>query len=51
MAFVLLVDDDPLFREIVGEMLVQAGHEVATADDGSKAVQAAGDRRWRSSTC
>jgi CheY-like chemotaxis protein len=36
MAHVLVVDDDPLFREIAGEMLAQAGHVVAQADDGAK---------------
>jgi CheY-like chemotaxis protein len=44
MAFVLVVDDDPLFREIVTEMLVQAGHAVASSDDGARALEAAKDR-------
>ena len=45
MAFVLVVDDDPLFREIATEVLVQGGHDVASADDGVRAVSAAGERR------
>jgi two-component system, chemotaxis family, chemotaxis protein CheY len=36
MAHVLVIDDDPLFREIAGEMLAQAGHKVAQVDDGAK---------------
>jgi two-component system chemotaxis response regulator CheY len=36
MAHVLVIDDDPLFREIAQEMLTQAGHSVTLADDGSK---------------
>jgi CheY-like chemotaxis protein len=35
MAHVLVIDDDPLFREIAQEMLVQAGHAVTLAEDGS----------------
>ena len=38
MAKVLVIDDDPLFREIAKEMLTQAGHMVILADDGAKAV-------------
>lgn len=45
MAFVLVVDDDPVFREIATEVLAQGGHEVASADDGARAVAAAGGRR------
>ena len=37
MACVLVIDDDPLFREIAQEMLTQAGHAVILADDGAKA--------------
>jgi CheY-like chemotaxis protein len=36
MAHVLVIDDDPLFREIAAEMLAQAGHAVALLDDGAK---------------
>jgi len=35
MAHVLVIDDDPLFREIAREMLLQADHTVTLADDGS----------------
>jgi CheY-like chemotaxis protein len=37
MACVLVIDDDPLFREIAEEILTQAGHVVILADDGAKA--------------
>jgi CheY-like chemotaxis protein len=39
MSFVLVVDDDPVFREFAGAMLAQAGHEVAMAEDGIKALK------------
>jgi CheY-like chemotaxis protein len=39
MAKVLVIDDDPLFREIAQEMLTQGGHAVTLADDGSKAAR------------
>jgi len=35
MATVLVIDDDPLFREIARDMLEAAGHAVRLADDGS----------------
>ena len=38
MAHVLVIDDDPLFREIAQEMLVQVGHTVTLANDGGKAA-------------
>jgi CheY-like chemotaxis protein len=38
MAHVLVIDDDPLFREIAQEMLVQVGHTVTLANDGDKAA-------------
>jgi CheY-like chemotaxis protein len=34
MAHVLVIDDDPLFREITAEMLSQDGHTVDTAENG-----------------
>jgi CheY-like chemotaxis protein len=37
MAHVLVIDDDPLFREITAEMLVQAGHTVDSAENGADA--------------
>src|SRR5580700_7154142 len=39
VAHVLVIDDDPLFREIAQEMLAQEGHAVTLADDGGKAAQ------------
>jgi CheY-like chemotaxis protein len=39
MVQVLVVDDDPVFREIAREVLVQAGHAVSLADDGAHAVE------------
>lgn len=35
---ILVVDDDPRIREILGVMLVSAGYEVAMADNGAAAV-------------
>jgi CheY-like chemotaxis protein len=34
MGHVLVIDDDPLFREIAREMLVQEGHDVTLAENG-----------------
>jgi CheY-like chemotaxis protein len=39
MANILVIDDDPLFREIAQEMLEQAGHVVALASDGAQIAQ------------
>jgi len=39
MAHVLVVDDDPLFREIVREVLTEAGHEVSQAENGMVATK------------
>ncbi len=39
MGFVLVVDDDPVFREIARALLAGAGHEVAVAEDGIKALR------------
>jgi CheY-like chemotaxis protein len=38
MAQVLVVDDDPLFREIAREVLEGAGHTVDTAENGVLAM-------------
>ena len=35
---ILLVDDEPFIREIIGEMLTAGGHDVATAEDGQAAL-------------
>jgi CheY-like chemotaxis protein len=34
MAHVLVVDDDPVFREVAGEILLGAGHTVSQAENG-----------------
>ena len=34
MAHVLVVDDDPVFREVASEILTQAGHTVTEAANG-----------------
>ena len=39
MAHLLVVDDDPLFREIAREALVQAGHDVSLAENGVAATE------------
>jgi len=38
MATILLVDDDPSVRKIVGDMLERLGHRVAAAADGVTAL-------------
>jgi CheY-like chemotaxis protein len=38
MANVLVIDDDPLFREIAREMLTQVGHAVMLASDGAQVL-------------
>ena len=37
---VLVVDDDPIIREVLARYLTHAGFEVETADDGNRALQA-----------
>ncbi len=39
MAYILLIDDDVLFRTILCDNLVRAGHEVAVAGDGVRGVK------------
>jgi CheY-like chemotaxis protein len=41
MARVLVIDDDPLFREIARELLVQAGYDVTQAGNGLEAAKLA----------
>jgi CheY-like chemotaxis protein len=41
MAHVLVVDDDPLFREIAREMLLGGGHRVSLAENGVVATKVA----------
>ncbi len=43
MALVLVIDDDPLFREIARELLVQAGYEVSLAENGAAAARIAAE--------
>ncbi len=40
MACVLLVEDDRIIRDIVGEALTEAGHEVTVAENGVEAMSA-----------
>jgi CheY-like chemotaxis protein len=37
-AQILIVDDDPTIRESLGMLLLSAGYDVATADNGASAV-------------
>ena len=39
MSQVLLVDDDPLMRELLAEWLGEAGYRVRQADNGASALQ------------
>ena len=43
MAHVLVIDDDPLFREIASETLAQAGHVVTLAENGLAAARLDGN--------
>ena len=43
MACVLVIDDDPLFREITRELLAQAGYEVSLAENGADAARIAAE--------
>ena len=38
---VLLIDDEPLLRDVIFELIVEGGMRVRTADDGRDAVAAA----------
>jgi DNA-binding response OmpR family regulator len=40
MAQILVVDDDPMIRQLLADVLELAGHEVRTAVDGVAAVRA-----------
>jgi len=40
MAKVLVVDDDPDFVKVTSKVLASAGHEVVSAGNGAKALQA-----------
>ncbi|WP_027722608.1 response regulator [Maridesulfovibrio zosterae] len=39
MPRILVVDDDPISRQVLRAMLEKEGHHVSEADDGSKAVR------------
>jgi len=39
MARILVVDDDPLALQVIGETLRDAGHTVQGADDGSRVIE------------
>lgn len=45
MAKILVVDDEPEVREILGEMLARAGHEVFRAADGEEGLRAFREHR------
>lgn len=42
MARVLVVDDEPDLRNLVADILIDAGHDVTTAKDGGAALEKAG---------
>lgn len=42
---ILIVDDDPWIRQMVGTMLEQGGHDVASAEDGEDGLEKASDFR------
>jgi len=41
MAKILVVDDEPLFRRMLTDVLQEAGHTVITADSGAAAIDLA----------
>ncbi|HEX4856769.1 MAG TPA: response regulator [Limnobacter sp.] len=41
MANILLIEDDPIFRDMLGEMLSRGGHQVRTACDGEQGLDMA----------
>jgi len=42
---ILIADDEPVTREVLGKMLTNAGYEVIFAEDGKSAVQKAGTEK------
>ncbi len=44
-ASILLMDDDPMIRELAGQMLTFLGHRVQAVSDGQEAVDRFGDAR------
>ena len=47
MSSILVVDDEPHIREVVGSYLAREGHEVRYAADGDAALASALDARAR----
>jgi len=41
MAKILIVDDNPLYRELAGTLLTDAGHDTLMAEDGEEALRVA----------
>lgn len=41
MAKILIVDDNPLYRELAGTLLADAGHDILVAEDGEQALSVA----------
>jgi CheY-like chemotaxis protein len=41
MAKILVVDDEPLLRTMMGDALAEGGHKVITADSGSACIELA----------
>jgi DNA-binding response OmpR family regulator len=39
VAIILLIEDEPLVRQVIAQMLVDAGHEVVEADNGVQGVR------------
>jgi CheY-like chemotaxis protein len=46
MSSILLVDDNPAVRNIVGDVLRDAGHDVSEVADGSRALALLTDRQF-----
>jgi len=46
MAKILAVDDSMMIRNLVSTVLIQAGHEVVTAADGTEAIKIARDESF-----
>ena len=45
MAKILVIDDDPELRSILGEMLSKAGHQIFAASDGKEGLALYRERR------
>ena len=51
MSSVLIVDDEPNIRRMVGALLASEGYEVRDAADGQTGRRARGGERRRTSCC